>query len=63
MLAKVIVHGKNRIEAIEKMRRCLHEFVIEGVITNIEFMEEILTNEKYIKGDFDTSFIANEIIK
>ncbi len=63
MLAKVIVHGKSRIEAIEKMRRCLHEFVIEGVITNIEFMEEILTNEKYIKGDFDTSFIANEIIK
>ncbi|NDO45695.1 acetyl-CoA carboxylase biotin carboxylase subunit [Clostridium sp. MD294] len=63
MLAKVIVHGKNRIEAIEKMRRCLHEFVIEGVTTNIEFMEEILTNEKYMKGDFDTSFIAEEIIK
>lgn len=63
MLAKVIVHGKNRIEAIEKMRRCLHEFVIEGVTTNIEFMEEILANEKYIKGDFDTSFIIDEIIK
>lgn len=63
MLAKVIVHGKNRIEAIEKMRRCLHEFVIEGVITNIEFMEEILANEKYMKGDFDTSFIMDEIIK
>ena len=63
MLAKVIVHGKNRIEAIEKMRRCLHEFVIEGVTTNIEFMEEILTNEKYMKGDFDTSFIIDEIIK
>ncbi|MCI9354819.1 MAG: acetyl-CoA carboxylase biotin carboxylase subunit [Firmicutes bacterium] len=63
MLAKVIVHGKNRIEAIEKMRRCLHEFVIEGVTTNIEFMEEILANEKYMKGDFDTSFIINEIIK
>ena len=63
MLAKVIVHGKNRTEAIEKMRRSLHEFVIEGVTTNIEFMEEILTNEKYIKGEFDTSFIANEIIK
>mgnify|MGYP002515433255 CR=1 FL=1 len=58
-----IVHDNNRIEAIEKMRRCLHEFIIEGVTTNIEFMEEILENEKYIKGDFDTSFIANEIIK
>ncbi len=63
MLGKGIVHGKNRIEAIEKMRRCLHEFVIEGVTTNIEFMEEILANEKYMKGDFDTSFIINEIIK
>lgn len=63
MLAKVIVHDKNRIEAIEKMRRCLHEFVIEGVTTNIEFMEEILANEKYMKGDFDTSFIMNKIIK
>ncbi len=63
MLAKVIVHGKNRMEAIEKMRRCLHEFVIEGVTTNIEFMEEILANEKYMKGDFDTSFIIDEIIK
>lgn len=63
MLAKIIVHGKSRIEAIEKMRRCLHEFVIEGVTTNIEFMEEILANEKYMKGEFDTSFIMEEIIK
>jgi len=63
MLAKVIVHGKDRKEAIAKMRRCLHELVIEGLDTNIEFLEEILCNEKYQEGIFDTSFIANEILK
>ncbi|MEA5082990.1 MAG: acetyl-CoA carboxylase biotin carboxylase subunit [Lachnospiraceae bacterium] len=63
MIAKVITYGNTRAEAIEKMRRCLYEFVIEGVDTNIEFQEKILTNEKYLAGLFDTSFIANEIIK
>jgi acetyl-CoA carboxylase biotin carboxylase subunit len=63
MIAKVITYGNTRAEAIEKMRRCLYEFVIEGVDTNIEFQEKILTNEKYLAGMFDTSFIGNEIIK
>lgn len=63
MIAKVITYGNTRAEAIEKMRRCLYEFVIEGVDTNIEFQEKILTNEKYLEGIFDTGFIAREIIK
>lgn len=63
MIAKIITYGNTRGEAIEKMRRCLYEFVIEGVETNIEFQEKILTNEKYLAGKFDTSFIGNEIIK
>jgi acetyl-CoA carboxylase biotin carboxylase subunit len=63
MIAKVITYGRTRQEAIEKMRRCLYEFVIEGVDTNIEFQEKILTNEKYLEGNFDTGFIAREIIK
>ncbi|MCJ7854733.1 acetyl-CoA carboxylase biotin carboxylase subunit [Lachnospiraceae bacterium NSJ-143] len=63
MIAKVITYGNTRQEAIEKMRRCLYEFVIEGVDTNIEFQEKILTNEKYLAGQFDTGFIAREIIK
>ncbi len=62
MIAKVICCGENRQEAIEKMRRCLHEFVIEGVETNIDFQEGILRNPQYLAGDFDTSFIENEII-
>lgn len=63
MIAKVITHGDNRIEAIAKMKRALHEFVIEGIDTNIEFQEEILNNEKYIKGEFNTTFIEKEILK
>jgi acetyl-CoA carboxylase biotin carboxylase subunit len=63
MIAKVITYGNTRQEAIEKMRRCLYEFVITGVDTNIEFQEEILSNEKYLEGLFDTGFIAREIIK
>ena len=63
MIAKVITYGKTRSEAIAKMYRALYEFVIEGVETNIDFQEDILFNNKYLKGEFDTSFIANEIIK
>lgn len=63
MIAKVICCGVDRTEAIAKMRRCLHEFVIEGIDTNIEFQEKILTNKKYLSGQFDTSFIGEEIIK
>lgn len=60
MIAKLITHGKNRSEAINKMRRSLDEFIIEGIDTNIEFLFGILDNEKFIKGDINTSFIAQE---
>lgn len=63
MIAKLIVHGKNREEAILKMKRALGEFVIEGIDNNIDFQLQILNNEKFISGRFDTSFIAKEIIK
>lgn len=63
MIAKVITKGRTRNEAIEKMKRALNEFVIEGIKTNIDFQMELLENEDYIKGEFDTSFIANKIIK
>lgn len=63
MIAKVITKGATRQEAIDKMKRALDEFVIEGIKTNIEFQRDILEDEDYIKGNFDTSFIANKIIK
>jgi acetyl-CoA carboxylase biotin carboxylase subunit len=60
MIGKLIVHGKDREEALCKMRRALGEFIIEGVDTNIDFQFKILSNENFIKGDFDTSFISKE---
>ena len=63
MIAKVIVHGKDRQEAIAKMRRALYEFVIDGIDTNIDFQGMILNHPDYISGEFDTSFIEEKILK
>lgn len=60
MIAKLIAYGKNREEAINKMLRALDEFVIEGIDNNIDFQMDILNNEKFRLGDFDTSFISKE---
>jgi acetyl-CoA carboxylase biotin carboxylase subunit len=60
MIAKIIVHADTREEAIAKMKRALDECVIDGIDTNIDFLYKILENKKFIKGDFDTSFIAKE---
>lgn len=57
MIAKVIVHGKDRDESIRKMKSALSEFVIEGVTTNIEFLNEILDNEDFKNNNYDTSFL------
>lgn len=59
MLAKVIVHGKDREEAIAKMKRALYEFVIEGVDTNIEYQNKILNNKQFEKCQYNTSFLEN----
>ena len=61
MIAKLIVHGNSRNEAIAKMKRALEEFVIEGVDTNIDFLLRIITNLNFIRGNYDTSFIEKEI--
>ena len=61
MIAKVIVHGRNRIEAIRKMRRVLSELVIDGIDTNQELQYLILHESDYVKGNFDTSFIEKHL--
>ena len=63
MIAKVIVHGKNREEAIAKMKRALYEFVISGIDTNIEFQNRILHDKEYLAGKFDTSFLEKKLIE
>jgi propionyl-CoA carboxylase alpha chain len=58
MIAKLIVHGKDRAEAITKMREALNSFVIRGVSSNIPFQAALLAHPKFAAGDFNTGFIA-----
>lgn len=58
MIAKLIVHGKDRADAIAKMREALNGFVIRGVSSNIPFQSALLANPKFTTGDFNTGFIA-----
>ena len=57
MIAKIIVHGKDRSEAIQRMKRALEELVIDGIDNNIEFEYNLLNHPDYISGTFDTGFI------
>ncbi len=58
MIAKLIVHGKDRNDAIARMREALNAFVIKGVQSNIPFQAALLAHPKFISGDFNTGFIA-----
>ena len=58
MIAKLIVHGKDRNDAIARMREALNGFVIKGVQSNIPFQAALLAHPKFISGDFNTGFIA-----
>ncbi|MBT9553049.1 MAG: acetyl/propionyl/methylcrotonyl-CoA carboxylase subunit alpha [Hydrogenophaga sp.] len=58
MIAKLIVHGKDRNEAIAKMREALNGFVIRGISSNIPFQAALLAHPKFVSGDFNTGFIA-----
>jgi len=59
MVAKVIVWGKDRNEVIQRMKRALEEFVIEGVHTTIPFHLALLENDSFIRGNFNTKFLEN----
>lgn len=60
MVGKLIVYGKNREEAINKMKRALGEFIVEGIKTNIDFQYRILNNQNFNEAKIDTSFIKKE---
>ncbi|GED29554.1 acetyl-CoA carboxylase biotin carboxylase subunit [Brevibacillus centrosporus] len=57
MIAKLIVWGKDRNEAIERMKRALGEFVVEGITTTIPFHLKVLEHEVFVSGHFDTKFL------
>lgn len=60
MIAKIIVHGKDRNESIQKMKSAVAELVVDGITTNADFILRILENENFINNNYDTSFIKKE---
>jgi acetyl-CoA carboxylase biotin carboxylase subunit len=60
LVAKLIAYGKDRPEAIARMKRALSMFVIEGISTTISLHEEILNDEHFVAGDFNTTFLAQK---
>jgi len=63
MIAKLIVHGRDRTEAIAKMREALNGFVIRGISSNIPFQAALLAHADFVAGDFNTGFIAEHFGK
>ena len=61
MLAKIIVHGKDRNESIAKLKSAIAELVVEGIQTNADFILKILSNEDFVNNNYDTSFIQKLI--
>lgn len=62
MIAKVIVHGENRFDALMKMQRALYELEIEGITTNIDFQLDLISDKHVIAGDYDTSFLMETFL-
>ena len=60
MIAKLIVHGHDRNDAIAKMREALNAFVIRGISSNIPFQSALLAHPRFVSGDFNTGFIAEQ---
>jgi|CXWL01.1.fsa_nt_gi propionyl-CoA carboxylase alpha chain len=58
MIAKLIVHGRDRPDAIARMREALNGFVIRGISSNIPFQAALLAQSQFVAGDFNTGFIA-----
>ncbi len=61
MIAKIIAHGSSRAEAIDRMKRALDEFEIGGVKTTIDFHRMVMDHPTFIKGNYNTHFIEDEM--
>ena len=59
MIAKLITTAQSREEAINKMKRALDEFIIEGIKTTIPFHRQLMDNPKYIEGKYTTKFMED----
>jgi acetyl-CoA carboxylase biotin carboxylase subunit len=59
LVAKLIAYGSDRTEAIQRMRRALGMFVVEGIHTTIPLHERIMEDERFVTGKFDTKFLES----
>jgi acetyl-CoA carboxylase biotin carboxylase subunit len=59
LISKLVSHGRNRREAIQRMRRALGEYKVGGVHTTIPFFERLLSNEAFLRGELHTNFISS----
>ena len=62
MIAKIIVHGENRFDALMKMQRALYELEIDGVMTNSDFQLDLISDPNVIAGDYDTAFLMETFL-
>ncbi len=62
MICKLICHGRNRTEAIQRMNRSLDEFVIEGITTTIPLHKKLLNHKKFVTSDFNVSWLDKDTI-
>ena len=62
MIAKIIVHGENRFDALMKMQRALYELEIDGVVTNSSFQLDLISDPHVIAGDYDTAFLMEKFL-
>ena len=60
LICKLICHGRNRIEAIQRTLRSLDEFVIEGITTTIDLHKKILNHQKFISSNFNVNWLNQE---
>ncbi|MEK6672381.1 MAG: acetyl-CoA carboxylase biotin carboxylase subunit [Nitrospirota bacterium] len=61
LIAKLIVHGRDRQEAISKMKRALDEFIVEGIKTTIPLHRKIMSHKAFVEGDYNTGFLEKVI--
>ncbi|KPJ61422.1 MAG: acetyl-CoA carboxylase biotin carboxylase subunit [Latescibacteria bacterium DG_63] len=63
LIAKIVVHGRDRSEAVERMKRALGECLIEGVKTTIPFYQKVLSHDDFVNGNVDTGFVDHFSVK
>jgi acetyl-CoA carboxylase biotin carboxylase subunit len=63
LIAKLIAYGHDRPEAIRRMRRALDEFIVEGVPTTIPFHKQVMADDNFIKGNFNTHFLEQFMLR